>query len=142
MFHTTSWVCEYPPRQLQKALYKLTSATPFAGPKSTVSTSHHNKYKCRPDSPYPRILGQCSPIFYKPQASPDLISAPTQGGHEQFSHPRHSPHYAEKDVHISRKDNYPNSPVQPETVSRDDRDREYCDSEWIWAMIDVLLVSF
>ena len=89
--------------------------------------SHHNKYKCQPDSPYPRILGQCSPIFYKPQASPDLISAPTWGGHEQFSHPRHSPHYAEKDVHISRKDNYPNSPVQPETVSRDDRDREYHD---------------
>ena len=65
--------------------------------------------------------------FTKPRASPDLISAPTWGGHEQFIHPRHSPHYAEKDVHISRKDNYPNSPVQPETVSRDDRDREYHD---------------
>ena len=68
--------------------------------------SHHNKYKCQPDSPYPKILGQCSPIFYKPWASPDLISAPTWGGHEQFSHPRCSPHYAEKDLHISRKDNY------------------------------------
>ena len=56
-----------------------------------------------------------------------MISAPTWDGHEKFSHPRHSPHYAEKDVHISRKDNYPNSPVQPETVSRDDRDREYHD---------------
>ena len=87
--------------------------------------SHHNKYKCQPDSPYPRILGQHSPIFYKPWASQDSISAPTWGGHEQFIHPRCSPHYAEKDVHISRKDNYPKSPVQPETVSRDDRDREY-----------------
>ena len=50
--------------------------------------SHHNKYKCQPDSPYPRIPGQCSQIFYKPQASPDLISTLTWGGYEEFSHPR------------------------------------------------------